>query len=129
LPGKGVLIEGREGTVLVRVGFEGQAPARGIRREIALELSTRAPYQLCERRRRMVLPIELVVHPRLLPEAEVEAALVAATGSDARLAGEGGSLRDLRPWAAGDNPRHVHWRASARTGELQVRRFHSEVRP
>jgi uncharacterized protein (DUF58 family) len=32
----------------------------------------------------------------------------------------------LRPWRAGDSPRSIHWRTSARCGELMVREFEDE---
>jgi uncharacterized protein (DUF58 family) len=32
----------------------------------------------------------------------------------------------LRPWRAGDSPRTIHWRTSARCGELMVREFEDE---
>lgn len=30
-------------------------------------------------------------------------------------------IAGVRPYVAGDSPRHIHWRATARTGELQTR--------
>lgn len=33
----------------------------------------------------------------------------------------------VRPYHAGDSPRHIHWTATARTAELQVKRFHPAV--
>jgi uncharacterized protein (DUF58 family) len=45
--------------------------------------------------------------------------------------GTGSSLefQDFRGYVPGDDPRHVDWRAYARTDELQVRLFREEVAP
>ena len=40
--------------------------------------------------------------------------------------GQGVELLDLRAFSPGDDVRNVDWRASARRGELQVRRFMAE---
>jgi len=45
----------------------------------------------------------------------------AATG------GAGLDFADLRPYAPGDDPRHIDWRASARAGETRVRGYHADV--
>jgi len=47
----------------------------------------------------------------------------------ARRLGSGMDFAEIRPYQAGDDPRHLQWRASARTGSLQVRRFHQDVSP
>lgn len=33
------------------------------------------------------------------------------------------SPADIRPYYSGDNPRHIHWRSSAKRGELMLRQF------
>lgn len=38
-----------------------------------------------------------------------------------------GEFFALRPWSSGDNPRQVHWRSSARHGELMVRQFERQT--
>jgi uncharacterized protein (DUF58 family) len=45
----------------------------------------------------------------------------------AQRAGVGLEFLDCREYAAGDDPRRVDWRASARTRTLQVRRYHHEA--
>src|SRR5690606_14650371 len=35
----------------------------------------------------------------------------------------------VRPYVAGDSPKRIHWRASARTGELQTRVFEPSASP
>lgn len=43
--------------------------------------------------------------------------------------GSGLDYAETRVYQAGDDPRHVHWRATARSGALQVRRYHQDVSP
>jgi uncharacterized protein (DUF58 family) len=43
-----------------------------------------------------------------------------------RAKGDGLEFADLRPFMPGDRPRRVHWRASARRGELWVTELHPE---
>ena len=38
-------------------------------------------------------------------------------------------FRGVRPYAPGDPPRHIHWRATARTGELQSKQFEPSSLP
>lgn len=38
-------------------------------------------------------------------------------------------LRAVREYVPGDEPRHVHWRATARTGRLMVRELYDPARP
>jgi uncharacterized protein (DUF58 family) len=46
-------------------------------------------------------------------------------------AGAGSSLdfQDSRNYAAGDDPRHIHWQAFARTGALTMKLYRAEVAP
>jgi len=43
--------------------------------------------------------------------------------------GAGMDYDDSRQYHPGDEPRHINWRLSARSGELQVKRFREERRP
>ncbi len=47
----------------------------------------------------------------------------------ARRLGGGVDYAETRGYQSGDEPRHIHWRATARTGRLQVRRHHQDVAP
>ncbi|HYB90975.1 MAG TPA: DUF58 domain-containing protein [Candidatus Binataceae bacterium] len=44
------------------------------------------------------------------------------------LRGEGTEFESLREYVSGDDPRHIDWRASARSARLQVRSYQSERR-
>ncbi|HPA56615.1 MAG TPA: DUF58 domain-containing protein [bacterium] len=41
--------------------------------------------------------------------------------------GPGYELKSLREYVPGDSPRTIHWRSSAKTGDLKVKEFHKEV--
>jgi hypothetical protein len=43
--------------------------------------------------------------------------------------GQGDELRGTRPYVAGDDLRFVHWKSTARRGELVVREFHNTAQP
>ncbi|MDX6238203.1 MAG: hypothetical protein QOG10_3018 [Kribbellaceae bacterium] len=68
----------------------------------------------------------LWVHPRRHPTRTVVAGRprhhhVGRTADDS-LRGSA-DLRDVRPYVVGDEVRHLHWKATARTGQLMVRDF------
>lgn len=46
-------------------------------------------------------------------------------------AGTGSSIdfQDHRPYAPGDDPRHIDWQAYARSGQYLMKQYHEEVRP
>lgn len=80
---------------------------------------------LLRRRVRWADPVELFVHPvttLLAPSQsglvrDLEGAVTAAL-TDNDLA-----FHALRPYEPGDDQRYVHWRSTARTGQLMVRQF------
>ena len=41
--------------------------------------------------------------------------------------GSGMDFADRRPYQAGDDPRFIDWRASARSSQMLIRRFHNEI--
>jgi uncharacterized protein (DUF58 family) len=48
------------------------------------------------------------------------------SGSSRRNAGLGSDLLNIRPYVAGDPPRFVHWKATARMGKLMIRQLAQE---
>ncbi|MGH2702062.1 MAG: DUF58 domain-containing protein, partial [Actinomycetota bacterium] len=76
---------------------------------------------------------DLRVRLRVYPRPETVRALVRpprtqvfAGNQVARQSGEGIEFADLRPYASGDRPRRINWRATARLEQLWVNEFHSE---
>jgi uncharacterized protein (DUF58 family) len=80
---------------------------------------------LLRRRVRWAEPVELFVHPTTTLLAPSQSGLVrdlegtvtqTLTNSDL-------AFHALRPYEPGDDQRYVHWRTTARTGQLMVRQF------
>lgn len=108
-------------------------PRRGPYSAAAFLLSSRFPFGLMDKRRRFqpadgaAAGLSLVVYPQILPAAESLAHWDAgAAEAAAAQPGEGEELYRLRPHAPGDSLRRIYWRASAKTGVLQVREFSRE---
>ncbi|WP_084127356.1 DUF58 domain-containing protein [Demequina sp. NBRC 110054] len=70
-------------------------------------------------------PVELFVHPRTVSlDGSSKGFLQDLEGLPTRdLSNSDVSFHALREYAPGDDRRHVHWRSSARTGQLMVRQF------
>lgn len=83
------------------------------------------PFGLVERRRTFHASTPVVVVPRVetLPVIGLEGAWT-GSGDNRPRAFAGGSAEDvtIRDYRRGDDLRRVHWRSTARTGELMVRR-------
>jgi uncharacterized protein (DUF58 family) len=103
-------------------------PRRGVHHTVTLDIATAAPFALQWWTRRIVLPLPTALHiaprrgqPVWLPERPHEHAGETTQRAPADL----GDPRGARPYRSGDNRRHVHWRATAHTGELMVREAES----
>lgn len=103
-------------------------PHRGIYRWRQLHIRTAAPLGLFWSRRDRTLPARAVVYPQILDLNQCP--LLDAVGQDSSLQvlhrhraqpSTEGLTRALRPYRWGDPTRLIHWRTSARYGELRVR--------
>lgn len=113
----------------VDLNYEVLAPQRGVYRWMFTELRTGAPLGLVWASRSLRSPnCQAIVHPRILPLSHCP--LIDQLGRDPSLqqlnnrtaqAASSGQTRSLRPYRWGDSTRLIHWRTSARTGELRVR--------
>lgn len=137
------IIEPNAGVLEARGAFTAQLDARSTQRVVvraralrrgvavlpAVMVSSSFPFGLIRKSVVFAQGHEVVVYPALEPAS----ALPAAGGrggvpeqSHARAAGRSGEeFYALRPYAAGDSPRLIAWRASARRGELRVRQMSS----
>jgi len=83
------------------------------------------PWGLVRRRLEWTDPVDLYVHPETVPLApDGHGALRDLDGQSTRTLSDSDlSFHTLRDYVAGDDRRHIHWRSSARHGDLMVRQF------
>lgn len=108
--------------------YQLQLVHRGRYRFGPMMISSSYPLGLGERGRVLDDPAEILVHPRigqLASNWRREFANASALSQQDRVSS--GALQDefhrLREFRAGDNPRDIHWKTSARQRELVVREF------
>lgn len=100
---------------------------RGLHGDSDYQFTTRFPFGFTERRLQMRLRREVLVYPSIDPQPGWEDILFALEGSlDAYLRGRGSDFYRIRPYVNGESVRHVDWKATAHTGDLQVREFARE---
>jgi len=103
---------------------------RGRHRLPGLRLSTRFPFGLFVKISRPLHDDSVLVYPAVRPLAPQEIPPALEAGWRERYRRGGGiGLYNLRPYRAGDDPRQVHWKTSARVGELILKEAQEEDRP
>jgi uncharacterized protein (DUF58 family) len=101
--------------------------ARGVYRQDAFRIVTRFPFGFLQKSHRLTLLTEALVYPSVEPTREFFEILPGLQGAMESLAkGRGQDLYALRDYMPTDSARHVHWKASARSGSLMVREFTRE---
>lgn len=83
------------------------------------------PLGLLRRRVRWTDPVDLYVHPELVSLAGAASGVLRdLEGQATRVISDSDmSFHTLRDYVAGDDRRHIHWKTTARIGELMVRQF------
>ncbi len=111
------------GTVLRSVPLD--TSRRGLRTIGPATLLRTDPFGVLERRHRLTDTRTLVVHPRTVRLPGGAAGVVRDLDGEAAAerTADDVSFHSLREYAPGDDRRLVHWRSSARYGELLVRQF------
>lgn len=100
---------------------------RGIYGDSAYQFMTRFPFGFTERRVQVKLRREVLVYPSIDPQPGFEELANSLEGDiDAHFRGRGHDFYRVRPYELTDNVRHIDWKATAHTGELQVREFARE---
>jgi uncharacterized protein (DUF58 family) len=111
----------------VRQNIELTFPRRGVYRQDALGLRTKFPFGFLQKTRRVDSTIEAVVYPRIQPTEEFYEVLPLVSGElESYQRGRGNDLYAIRDYQFNDSARHVDWKASARTGALQVKEYARE---
>lgn len=110
------------------VTWEATLPRRGRHRLDGLRVTTRFPFGIFLKAEQPTLREEVLVFPALAPvPTHLLRQLSAEGAAPARRRGRGSDLHNLRDYRAGDDPRLVHWKSSAKTGALTVREMEAET--
>ncbi len=105
-------------------------PRRGQYREDSFLLSTKFPFGFTERRFRVAIDRDVLVYPSIEPQPGFEELLAGLDGEVlTRLQGRGDDFHRIRPYEHNENVRHLDWKMTAHTGELQVREYVRHEQP
>ncbi|MFN7993735.1 MAG: DUF58 domain-containing protein [Bryobacteraceae bacterium] len=100
---------------------------RGAYRQNRFAFHTRFPFGFLEKTARVVLRREVIIYPCIDAQSGFEDLLADLTGEiETHYRGLGRDFYRIRPYAAFESARHVDWKATAHTGDLQVREFARE---
>lgn len=100
---------------------------RGAYRQNSFRFSTRFPFGFAERRISVRLMRDVIVYPSIDPQPGFEELLISLQGEIASYyRSQGSDFYRIRPYEALESAHHVDWKATAHTGDLQVREFARE---
>jgi uncharacterized protein (DUF58 family) len=126
LPGRAISIGGRsERSWRIRTPLT----RRGHFRIEPLQVQTGDPFGFFEAAASVGQGVTLVVYPRIesIPLWRLPAANLEGSHSSPERTHQSTPLATtVRPWAPGDSFNRIHWKSTARTGEIQVREFDLE---
>jgi uncharacterized protein (DUF58 family) len=103
-----------------------QTPRRGVYTVGPLRLRTGDPFGIFTVEWNAATEVQVTVLPRVAHLPALPVPLTQAFGHRRvrqRAFEDPTSIATLRPYAPGDSPRHIHWKAAAHTGELMTREF------
>jgi uncharacterized protein (DUF58 family) len=100
---------------------------RGAQRQNSFVFTTRFPFGFLDKIARVTLPREVLVYPSIEPQPGFAELLSAIVGEiETHMVGLGRDFYRIRPYEAYESARHLDWKASAHTGDLQIREFARE---
>jgi uncharacterized protein (DUF58 family) len=100
---------------------------RGAQKERSFQFSTRFPFGFAERHETITARHEILIYPCLDAQPGFGTLLAAVSGELELLQrGRGHDFYRIRPYEALESARHVDWKATAHTGDLQVREYARE---
>lgn len=119
LPGRSVIEEEAE------VYF----PRRGEHGNNLFVFTTRFPFGFIEKKLNVALKRDTLVYPAIEARPEWEPLATAIRGElETQAPGGEHDFYRIRPYVSSESARHLDWKSTARTGELQVREFAREQR-
>ncbi len=102
-------------------------PRRGIFHQETLSLSSRFPFGLLEKSRKLPAKVEMAVYPSVEPTDEFFEILPLLSGElESYHRGLGHDLYAIRDGVSTDSARFVDWKASAKSGGLKVKEYARE---
>lgn len=110
----------------VRLTYTLRCVSRGAFQLGPVRLRSGDPFGFSAREATLHVYDRLLVYPRLVPIEGLGLPSRHPFGEardSRRLFPDTARMAGVRPYAAGDSPRHIHWKASARTQQLQTRIF------
>ena len=99
------------------------APRRGVVRIERLRLATAHPFGLFRAWTWVHAPVEMLVYPQPRGSLPMPTASGQKPGAGARGTAGIDEWQGLRPFRAGDSPRHVDWKAYAREAPLLIKEY------
>jgi uncharacterized protein (DUF58 family) len=127
LPGRAISLGGRtERSWLIRAPLV----RRGHFRIEPLQIQTGDPFGFFEASAAVGQGVTVVVYPRIeaLPLWRIPAASIEGSHSSPERSLQTTALAaTVRPWAPGDSFNRIHWKTTARLGEIQVKEFDLET--
>lgn len=105
---------------------------RGWQRFGPTELTAHDPFGMVSRSTRIEKTSGVLVYPRMVPMSDFVVAARQPLGDmkpSTPLVEDPMRMTGVRPYVPGDSPKRIHWRATARTGDLQTRVFEPSASP
>ncbi len=97
---------------------------RGLHRFSPLRLYSRGPFGLFQTRRTLAVPTEILIYPAYHPLKRLRVFEKKEFAERQALrVGLGSQVIGTREYRTGDSLRQIHWRSTARTGQLVVKEF------
>jgi uncharacterized protein (DUF58 family) len=95
-------------------------------------MTTSDPFGLITRDKQIPGSVHFIVYPRMVPLSGVPIPARQPLGDfkpSQPLVEDPLRIQGVRPYVAGDSPRRIHWRATARTGQMQTRVYETSATP
>lgn len=102
-------------------------PRRGRQKVARIHVWSLFPFGFYRKGMRHAADLDVLVYPELFSAATVRVEQSGRSGEEAvGRVGWGHEMLGLRNYRVGDDPRHIHWKQSARTGQLIFQEHESE---